>query len=446
VDESVAQLLLVSIQQDKLVFLCGAGLSMALPSHVPSATELAEHCSQEYERRALPPPLPAAARTDLEKLARFFLANEQLGFLIDELVQWDRFCGDSNSGHETIADFVTCGASFCAITANFDILIEKAAQALGEKAFRAALDGDEANVHRSHRPLLKIHGCFQQRDYTLWCCDQLDCSRTDEVSKKLQARLARSRAWLQANVPRRQLVLVGFWSDWRYLNTVLIESVRDIHPVGILLVDPLPQAELKVKAPELWAWASSFGPHFRHVQVEAEVFLRELQEIFSRNILERVLKAAAGHAPEVCRDFSVVENALGGLDAYALYALRRDFAGAPSGTVAKWKDPQDWMDAVGRVHLEMLSSGARLDGSSYLTTDGKRVRVVNGRTLPMNKVRSEYASEPTKATPDDYFICAAPSSDIGPPRIIPRATPSIVRPGSTAKWLTVQQARDKGIL
>lgn len=445
-DDSVAQLLLGSIQQDRLVFLCGAGLSMAPPSQVPSATELAEQCAQEYDRRALPKPLPVAARKDLEKLANFFLANDQLGFFIDELVPWDLFCGDPNPGHETIADFITCGASFCAITTNFDILIEKAAQALGEKAFRAALDADETNVGRSHRPLLKIHGCFHQPDYTLWSCDQLDGSRADEVSKKLQERVAKSRAWLKSNVPRRQLVLVGFWSDWKYLNTVLIESVRDIHDANILLVDPLPEAELKAKAPELWAWANGFGPRFRHVEEKAEVFLGELQQLFSRYLLERVLKAAAELAPGVCGDFSVVSGALGRLDTSALYAIRRDFAGVPSGKVAKWKEPKDSMHAVGKAHLGMLSSGAKLDGSSYVTGAGKRVRVVNGWTLPMSKVKSEYSSEPAKATPDDYVICAAVDSDAGHPSIMPPATPSIVRPGSTAEWLTVQEASDSGIL
>jgi len=419
---------------------------MAPPSRVPSATQLAEQCAQEYEARGLPEPLPATARQDLGELAAFFLAMDQMTLLINKLVDWGLFCGDSNSGHTAIADFVTCGACVCAITTNFDILIERAAVPLGEKALQAALDGDEANVDRGYRPLLKIHGCVLQRDYTLWCTGQLETSRTDPVSKKIRARLESSRAWMQASLPRRHLVLIGFWSDWKYLNGVLLESVRDVHPTQILLVDRATDAELQAKAPELWAWASGFGPGFRHVQENAEAFLRELQEIFSRDILKRVLKAAADAAPGVCGDFSVVCNALAALDTNALYALRRDFAGAPRGNVAKWKEPQDWMNEVGVTHLRMLLSGARLDGSSYLTSGAKRVRVVNGRTLPMSKVRSEYSKEPTKATADDYVICAAVSSGPGPPSIIRSATPSIVRPGSTAEWLTVEEARDKGIL
>jgi len=368
-----------------------------------------------------------------------------MDLFIDRLVKWDLFCGDVNSGHTAIADFATCKACVCVITTNFDVLAENAAAPLGEKALRGALDGDEANVDRGYRPLLKIHGCLSQRDYTLWCDRQLDPLRTDSISLRIRARLESSRTWMRANLPNRHLVLVGFWSDWKYLNGVLLDSVRGIHPTEICLVDPAPDTELQAKAPELWAWASGF-PHFQHVQEKAEVFLRELQEVFSRNILERVLKDAADAAPGVCGDFSVVSNALGGLDTNALYALRRDFAGAPSGRVAKWKEPQQGMHAVGKAHLSMISSGARLEGSSYVTASGKRVRVVNGWALPMSKVEADYSREPPKVTPDDYVICAPVDSDAGHRSIIPSATPSIVRPGSTAEWLTAEEARDKGIL
>lgn len=212
------------------------------------------------------------------------------------------------------------------------------------------------------------------------------------------------------------------------------------------MVDPLTPAELQAKAPELWAWANGFGSNFRHVQEKGEVFLRELREHFSRNILKRVLEAASKTTPGICGDFSVVSNALDSLDTDSLYAIRRDFAGTPSGKVPRWKEPQDWMNEVGLTHLRMLSSGAGLDGSTYLTAHGKRVRVVNGRTLPMSKVRAEYISELPKTTPDDYVICAAADSSAGLPSIMPTGGPWIVRPTSIAEWLTVEEALGRGIL
>jgi SIR2-like protein len=446
-NDNVADLLLASIQQDKLVFLCGAGLSMAAPTCGPSAVQLAEQCADEYDRRMLQIRLPAEARHDLGELAEFLLSLNRMDFFINKLVKWELFCGDPNSGHTAVADFVTCGGCFSVITTNFDRMIEEAAVRMGEKALLGALDGNEANNYaRGYRPILKIHGCCSQPDYTLWCNGQLDAARRDPLSAKIQERLLSSRTWMQGILPNRDLVLVGFWSDWKYLNGVLLDSVKGIHPSKVLLVDPAADAELRAKAPDLWAWAAGFGPRFEHVREGAEVFLRELREIFSRSILSRVLKAAAEIAPGACRDFAVVKNALASLDSNALYALRRDFAGAPSGRVAKWKEPEDSMHSVGKVHLTMLSSGATLDGSSYVTDSGKRVRVINGCTLPMSKVREKYFAEPTKATPDDYVICAASESSAGYPNIVRPASPSIVRPGSTGEWLTEKEAIDRGIL
>jgi hypothetical protein len=419
---------------------------MASPSAVPSAAKLAEECSREYDKGMPVLALPPDAKTDLESLARFFLANNQFGFLINQVVPWDYFNGEPNAGHRSIADLITCGASFCAITTNFDVLIEKAAEGLGEKTFCAALDGEEANVARKYRPLLKIHGCFRQREYTLWCYDQLDVSRTDKVSTGLRDRIEKSRRWLQGMLPRRQLVLIGFWSDWKYLNTVLVESIRDIYPAGILVIDPSPSADLQTKAPELWAWASSLGPTFHHVQEKAEVFLRELRELFSRTILGRVLRDASDNNPGICNDFAVVTNSLKAQDADDLYELRRDFAGVPSETVARWKDPDPGKSGVGAAHLRMLSLGAKLDGSTYLAPPGKRVRIVNGCTLPMSKVREKYSHELARNPPDDYIVCAAVDSSAGHPSIIPKATTSIVRPRSAAAWLTVEEAHNRGIL
>lgn len=47
--EEIAQLLLGSIDADRLAIFTGAGLSMALPSTVPSAARLAFDIAQKYE-------------------------------------------------------------------------------------------------------------------------------------------------------------------------------------------------------------------------------------------------------------------------------------------------------------------------------------------------------------------------------------------------------------
>lgn len=64
--------LLDSIDEDRLVILCGAGLSMAPPSNLPSAAALAneifDHCQRNGE----------IVQNDLEEQANHFL--NQVGF------------------------------------------------------------------------------------------------------------------------------------------------------------------------------------------------------------------------------------------------------------------------------------------------------------------------------------------------------------------------------
>jgi hypothetical protein len=46
--------LLGSIEMNRLVIFCGAGLSLAAPSTVPTATALAAKCATELDSLALP--------------------------------------------------------------------------------------------------------------------------------------------------------------------------------------------------------------------------------------------------------------------------------------------------------------------------------------------------------------------------------------------------------
>ncbi len=103
-DDDLRERLLNSIENDRLVMFCGAGLS--IPSGVPSACALARLCKGKYEHeigRQLP-----EGMTDLETLTEYFAANDQLvQTFIRRLIPREPFRLEPNSGHFAIADFLS---------------------------------------------------------------------------------------------------------------------------------------------------------------------------------------------------------------------------------------------------------------------------------------------------------------------------------------------------
>ena len=90
-EEGLAARLLTSIETDRLVIFCGAGLSMAAPSSVPSARRLAEMCSIKYQE-ITGSPVPGEAKEDLKRLAEFFHAQGNFHSLFLQcLIPWYLF-------------------------------------------------------------------------------------------------------------------------------------------------------------------------------------------------------------------------------------------------------------------------------------------------------------------------------------------------------------------
>lgn len=79
--------------------------------------------------------------------------------------------------------------------------------------FRASLDGDQANVQSTkHSPLLKFHGCQNlDPEETVWTKSQL-------IEPIIAGRIDKNRVWMAANLREKDLLVVGFWTDWAYLN------------------------------------------------------------------------------------------------------------------------------------------------------------------------------------------------------------------------------------
>lgn len=445
-NDDEAQNLLASIHAESLVMFIGAGLSMATPSELPSASALATHCAAEYTKYT-GANVPAGAERDLEGLAEFFLSSPPRARLFrDKLVDWGPFRRNPNAGHLAVADFLGCSAIQGAVTTNFDILIEKAAESLGEQDFQSALDGNEMTRATSHRPLLKLHGCMlRDRDRLLWCRRQIEGEDTDRA---LVLRIRSSGDWLRTNLRGRDLLFVGFWTDWRYLNDVLVRAMDGAEPRLVYVIDIDDQARLQEKAPELWQVAHSPGATFHHVQQSGADFLVELRKRYSITFFEILLKEST----QTWRDL----GGAGGVEAVLpqelnedeLYDLRRDVCSVSPGGIVRDRQPRNEMHVAGAVHLFAQAAGGVFRGSRYAMRGGEVVRIVNGAGQSFSSVVRRFSDGQPQAGAEEVVICVGAVADGGAKQNIVRGprTDDVVEAGSGARWITLEEARDDSLL
>jgi len=418
----------------RLVVLCGAGLSMAPPSELPAARDVARMCFDSYALR-VNPMIDPALRDNLEALVEHFAGLSMLNtHFIENLVPWREFERPPNPGHAAIADFLITRTVVASLSGNYDQLIERCAWDYGAD-FRGSLDGDEATVvTHKQAPLLKFHGCsHRDRSSTVWALSQLH-------DPTIAQRIERSKVWMAANLRQKDLLVVGFWSDWEYLNQVIDGALQGLDPLSVTVIDLSDEEDLKQKAPQLWALAHQPQVTFTHVQESGADALDELRRAFSESYLRQVL--AAGRA--------AFENVTGvhcdpawlnvtGLDSEALYDWRRDAEGVPADRPAMTNRPGS-SEALGYFHLLLRCAGATQERRGY-TLAGQRIRVVNGAGSVLSSVEARFV-EPPAVPPTDIFV-AVGTTDLGLPGHVVRSgvTASVVRPAAGGKWLTLEQAR-----
>jgi hypothetical protein len=428
--------LLAGIEADNLVMLCGAGLSIPPPASLMSAQRVSQAC---YDKWLPTEQLPAAMRNNIDLLSGHFYANGQFeSVFISTLVPWDDLVGQPNSGHAATADFLICRAAKAALSANFDPLIEQWGQQQ-KIALRGALDGQEASSPafiRVSSPLLKFHGCFLRGpNQTLWTHGQL-------IAPPNAQRVASCSQWMNMNLPGSDLLIVGFWSDWGYLNDVIANALAINGATSITVVDPSPTAELQGKAPTLWAKLTSTTAPFEHVQESSDAFLEELRTEFSKVwakkffLLGRPLFEADGHvyAP------AMVDPTPMTID--ELYDLRRDADGTPYHRAAKSKFPKPAAAQAALAHLLLITAHAARIGTWY-EHNGMRIRIVHGGGQSLAVVKESYDEPPSILQPD-IVICAGADNFGAPGRLVASGRgASIVRPavGGSARWLTLHDAR-----
>lgn len=428
--------LLGSIHAGRLVIVCGAGLSMAPPSRLPSALRVAEACFDRY-RLNIDANADAALRHDLERLAQHFADADTLeSVFIETLVPWADFVRPPNAGHAAVADLLVTKAAAAGLSANYDVLIERCAVENGFD-FQNSLDGDEATVRaRTQAPLLKFHGCAtRDRSATVWTPSQLDTGTISE-------RIARSRTWMAANLRQKDLLVVGFWSDWTYLNVLLGEVLDGLSPLSVTVVDPADADFLEEKARELWLLAHGAGVTFEHVQQSGAEALDELRNAFSKNYLKSML-AAGRQAFEETTGVECEPEwlSIDDFDNTTLYGLRRDAEGVPSDKPATRSHPAG-CESLSVCHLMLRRAGAVQTPIGY-DLGGRAVRVVNGAGAILSKLKSQFAEAPVIRNAD--IVIAPGAIDLpGPANVVrPGRSGNFIRPASGANWLDLIGAQQE---
>lgn len=430
-DAATLARLLGSIEANRLVLLCGAGLSMPPPSNLMSAPRVAQLCYDRYEPTLA---LPAPMRDNINELAGYFYQTGEFESLfIGRLVPWNDLAGQPNAGHAAVADFLITKAAACVLSANFDTLIENWAS--GKKiAMRGALDGHEAtNFASDMSPLIKFHGCMMRgREQTVWTQGQMTeaaiAKRIDTCSK-----------WMELNLPGKDLLVVGFWTDWGYLNDVIAKAL-EVHGFGsVTIVDPQEPAALKTKAPQLWASLSGDTAYFSHVQNSGADALAELRVSYSKVWLKKFYQLGRPMLEQEGKNYTPIDPDMSCDD---LYAARCDAEGRPSNSAALTKEPRHEAAYAAFFHHLLVQASANREGSWY-EYGGMRIRVIQAAGEALNIVRERHTEPPASVQPD-VVVCAGAVDIAIHGRIVGcGAGRSIVRPagGGTARWLTLEQAR-----
>jgi hypothetical protein len=426
------QRLLASIAGDSLVMLCGAGLSMADPSCISSASHIAQSCAKAYRMRT-GFDLPEGLADNIELMAEYFFGREELeNVLFKQLIDWSEFIRKTpNTGHVAIADFLAARVCSLVLSTNLDTMIEKAAEKIGEPDFVPLVRETDLNQKQNHAPLLKIHGCAtRSRNESLWCKNQLE-------RDPLKTRIPALVRWMRGYIPNRDLLIVGFWTDWLYLNKVLEDAIASTEPRSVILVDPDPDEKLEAKSPTLWKWAKE-RTNFIHIRSSGDTFLEELRWRVSyhhiwqawqkgREIFTSVLGVEAPSDPVAILEQLANDD---------LYYLRRDLCGVPSNAVVRDNEANESQALIGALQLALGSVGPL--NSHQFSWEGERLRLLNTPNRLISAVKKLFSAEPPDPSPPNRTICVGAIDDGGVPGdIIGRGEPqAIIRNTLAPSWET----------
>ncbi len=399
---------------------------MAPPSNLPSAADIAAAAKVEYDSRygGLKPPLPSG----IEDQAELFFQRGELGIYLKEFIDPDVFAARPNPGHSAIADLLLSRGLQAVVTTNVDVLIETAGQPLLGQVF-TGIDGIAISAPPGGAaPMLKIHGCWvQERQNTIWAPGQL-------TIPPVVGRIASSTTWLKTALLDKDLLIVGYSTDWDYLNAVIEQTLGAVAPASVLVVDPSQTAEFAAKAKDLAALAGRATKGAFHLRVSGSDFLDSLRLTFSKVFIRRALakgapafEVSSGHPPSPA-NLDAPE-----LDNDTLWQIRRDLLGCKPGKPVKQAMPYD-EPAVGLTLLQIREAGGTSDGP-YWKINGRIVRVIRGSGSFLHALEGEYRWEMPPITAPDIVV-AAGAEDVGLPADLARRPDNSIARGAGPSWMT----------
>jgi len=415
----------------RLALLCGAGLSMAPPSSLPGAAALAAKAKQIYDAQYGHgrDPLPAGVA---EQAEFFFRRGELATVYFRRLIDPNAFAGQPNPGHHAIADLLLVRGIQTAVTTNVDTLIETAGQLLlGHVGI--GIDGrGVAALAPDIAPLLKIHGCRTcDPDHMVWAPGQIEV-------EPVAGRIRSSEQWLTVRLLDRDLLIVGYWTDWDYLNNVLERTLGAIRPARVVVVDRDP-GKLAIKAPALYALGQRATGAFHYVSASGSDFLERLRLEFSKSFVRQVLHAGANAYQEqtgVAALPAWTEPA--DLDNEMLWRVRRDLEGRTPDQPALDRKPPDEA-LLGLTLLQLRAGGAVADGS-YWSLHGRRVRVVRALNQPLHRVKVAFERETAPTVAPEIIIAVGAEAQMVPSNIVRGETSPTIARGDASKWMTRSEA------
>jgi hypothetical protein len=413
---------------DRLALLAGAGLSIAPPSSLPSAAKIAKAAKEKYDGTygASRAPLP----TLVGDQAQFFFERDELATVyFRTLIDQHAFASPPNPGHFAVADFLLIRAFQTAITTNVDALIEAAGQDLFGQVGVGVEVAKVAVLPPTVVPLLKIHGCrVIDEANMIWAQGQLS-------REPVSSRIADNAQWLNVRLLDKDLLVVGYWSDWDYLNAVLSLTLGAIRPSRVIIVDPCSHDQFASKAPELFAIGERASADFVHLIASGSDFLDRLRREFSKTFIRQVLYLGANayqHATQAVPQATWLEPQE--CDAQTYWRIRRDLEGCARNKPSLMRDPPP-EPLLGASLIEIQALGGIADGQYWLVR-GVRVRIVRAANQLLHEAQAAFAGDTPPSTAPDMTIAVGAEFLALPYNIARIGTNTTIVRSEPGQWFT----------
>ena len=315
-----------------------------------------------------------------------------------------------------------------AVSTNVDTLIETAGNMIFGQVGAGVSRSQMAALPNDVSPLLKIHGCWSDPAGTIWAPGQV-------AVEPLKKRTEESAQWLTNRLLNRDVVIVGYWTDWDYLNKVLEMSLGTVSPSRVIVVDPCDTASFSAKAPALFALGQRASHEFCHVQSSGDAFLNKLRVEFSRAFIRRVL--FAGGASYTQQSGNDPDNAWLepiSTDAETLWRIRRDLEGRNPNEPAKASVPVE-EPLLGMTILQLQARGATPDGS-FWNLGGQRVRVLRAANRALHEVEAAFARETAPVVAPEFVIAVGAEALPLPPSFARGSGTGSIARGAAGRWLS----------